>query len=302
MRKIGYALLASLVMGFYINVTGQKTNYESFDITPDSVFLPWAEGPAVDADGVLYAVNYKHKGTIGLVKPDGTHELFVNLPEGSVGNGIRLWKHDRLLIADYTNHNILQINIPDKTIRVMAHNDSMSQPNDLAITSAGMIYVSDPDWENNTGKVWMIDQQGKFTLLETDMGTTNGIEVSPDENRLYVNESNQGNVWIYDILEDGTIANKQLFKKFEDFGMDGMRCDIKGNLYISRIGKGTIAILSPDGKLLHEVVLKGDKPSNVAFGGTDGKMVYVTVADRGAIEAFRTEFPGRSSSLIELWY
>jgi len=302
MRKIGYALLASLVMGFYINVTGQKTNYESFDITPDSVFLPWAEGPAVDADGVLYAVNYKQKGTIGLVKPDGAHELFVNLPEGSVGNGIRLWKHDCLLIADYTNHNILQINIPDKTIRVMAHNDSMSQPNDLAITSAGMIYVSDPDWENNTGKVWMIDQQGKFTLLETDMGTTNGIEVSPDENHLYVNESNQGNVWIYDILEDGTIANKQLFKKFEDFGMDGMRCDVKGNLYISRIGKGTIAILSPDGKLLHEVVLKGDKSSNVAFGGTDGKMVYVTLADRGAIEAFRTEFPGRSSSLIELWY
>jgi gluconolactonase len=302
MKKIGFVLVASMLFGMVIHSSAQKTLYESYDITSDSVFMPWAEGPAVDTNEVLYAVNYRQKGTIGRVKPDGSHELFVNLPEGSVGNGIRLWRGSLLLVADYTNHNILQINIPDKMIDVWAHNDKMNQPNDLAITSAGLIYASDPDWENNTGMLWMIDQQGTFTLLESDMGTTNGIEVSPDEKHLYVNESNQRNIWIYDIPEDGTITNKRLFKKFEDYGLDGMRCDVEGNLYVTRFGKGTIAILSPEGKLLKEVVLNGDKPSNVAFGGEDGQTVYVTVADRGAIEAFRTEFPGRSFSLIKEWY
>ena len=301
MKKIGFVLVASLLFGVGFYVNAQKTLYESYDVTSGSVFMPWAEGPAVDVDGVLYAVNYGQKGTIGRVSPDGTHELFVNLPEGSVGNGIRLWKKNRLLVADYTNHNILQVNIPDKSVRVLAHNENMNQPNDLAITSAGLIYASDPDWDDNSGKLWLIDQEGIFTLLESDMGTTNGVEVSPDEKNLYVNESNQRNIWIYDIMEDGTIANKSLFKKFEDYGMDGMRCDVEGNLYVTRIGKGTVAILSPEGKLLQVVVLKGDKPSNVAFGGNDGQLVYVTVADRGAIEAFRTEFPGRSFSLMKEW-
>jgi len=302
MKNLVFVLMSGLFIGNFCGVRAQKPFYESYDVTSDSVFMTWAEGPAVDADGVLYAVNYGHKGTIGYVKTNGAHELFVNLPEGSVGNGIRLWKDHTLFVADYTNHNILQINIPDKTISVFAHNDQMNQPNDLAITSEGIIYASDPDWENSTGRLWMIDREGKFTLLESDMGTTNGIEVSPDEKHLYVNESDQRNVWVYDIQEDGTVANKQLLKKFEKYGMDGMRCDIKGNLYVTRMSKGTVAVLSPEGELLREIALKGDKPTNVAFGGEDGKTVYVTVADRGAIEAFRTEIPGRSISLIKLWY
>lgn len=301
MKHIMYIMVGLLTVSIS-GINAQKPLCESYDVTPDSVFMTWAEGPAVDAGGVLYAVNYGHQGTVGYVNPDGAHGLFVDLPEGSVGNGIRFWKNNTLYLADYTNHNILQINISDKTIRVFANNEDMNQPNDLAITSEGIIYASDPDWENSTGNLWMIDQEGNFTLLDSGMGTTNGVEVSPDEKHLYVNESNQRNVWVYDIREDGTIANKRLLKKFEDYGLDGMRCDIEGNLYVTRFGKGTVVVLSPEGKILREIALKGDKPTNVAFGGADGQTVFVTVADRGAIEAFRTENPGRSFSLIKLWY
>ena len=76
--------------------------------------------------------------------------------------------------------------------------------------------------------------------------------------------------------------------------MDGMRCDVDGNLYVTRYGKGTVAKLSPDGVLLLEVQMKGKKPSNIAFGGKDGKTVYVTLQDRGFIETFRVEKAGRS--------
>lgn len=130
------------------------------------------------------------------------------------------------------------------------------------------------------------------------MGTTNGIEVSPDEGTLYVNESVQLNVWAYD-LADGQVSNKRRLIQFPDFGMDGMRCDVDGNLYVTRHGKGTIAKLAPDGKLLLEVQLSGKNPSNIAFGGPDGCTGYVTLQDRGNIETFRVESPGRSWQLLQ---
>lgn len=293
-----------LVFFFGLTVYGQDGDhplYQSYDVTEDSVFLPWAEGPDVDLDGVLYAVNYKESGTIGSVHPDGKHDLFVVLPEGSTGNGIRIWKNKFLLIADYTGHNILKVNLDDRSVEVWAHSDSLSQPNDIAITSGGRVYASDPDWENGSGSVWMADREGNMKKVADDMGTTNGIEVSPDENHLYVNESNHRNVWVFDIREDGSLMNKKRLIRFDDFGMDGMRCDEKGNLYITRIDKGTVVMLSAGGDILREIELKGEKPTNVAFGGKDGRTIYVTVADRGAIEAFRTEYVGRSFRMKEMW-
>jgi hypothetical protein len=59
------------------------------DLVPEGTFTSGIEGPAVDAAGNLYAVNYATKGTIGLIKSSGEHGLFVTLPDGSVGNGIR---------------------------------------------------------------------------------------------------------------------------------------------------------------------------------------------------------------------
>ena len=73
-----------------------------------------------------------------------------------------------------------------------------------------------------------------------------------------------------------------------------MRCDNQGNLYVTRYGKGTIVKLSSDGELLREIKLKGKKPSNLAFGGKDGKTIYVTLQDRSYIENFRVENAGRT--------
>jgi len=84
-----------------------------------------------------------------------------------------------------------------------------------------------------------------------------------------------------------------LLIEFPDFGMDGMRCDIKGNLYIARFGKGTVVKVSPEGKVLQEITLVGKRPTNVAFGGKDGRTVYVTLQDQGNIECFLADFPGR---------
>ena len=291
LRKIKIA--AILLISIFYNCEKEKLSNKSVDFTEEFLFTKGIEGPAVDSKGNLYAVNFTEEGTIGKVDKNGKASLFIKLPGNSIGNGIRFDKNDNMFIADYVNHNILQVKKGEKNVRFFASNSTMNQPNDLAISPNGNLYASDPNWANNTGKLWLI-RDHKIFLLEKDMGTTNGIEVSPNGKKLYVNESVQRNIWSYDINTDGTLTNKKLFKKFLDFGMDGMRCDTKGNLYVCRYGKGAVVMLSPEGKTLREIELKGKKPTNITFGGRDKKQCFVTISDRGNFETFFPEFPGRN--------
>ncbi len=273
------------------------TLFLASDFTEPGSFTAGVEGPACDAAGNLYAVNFERDQTIGKVTPSGQATVFVELPGSSIGNGIRFDRHGNMLIADYVNHNVLMVDMASREVRVFAHEPRMNQPNDLAITASGILYVSDPNWQASTGQIWKIDEDGRVTLLEDGMGTTNGIEVSPNEKTLYVNESIQRKIWTYDILPDGVVANKRLLIQFPDFGMDGMRCDAAGRLFVTRYDKGTVAVVSAQGAVLREIPLTGRKPTNIAFGGPDGKTCYVTLADRGNIEVFRSDVPGRSWSL-----
>ncbi|WP_206170535.1 SMP-30/gluconolactonase/LRE family protein [Spirosoma pollinicola] len=267
--------------------------FKSSVFTPVNGFTSGVEGPAVDKAGTIYAVNFGKQGTIGQITPTGQASVFVELPEGSIGNGIRFNKAGDMFIADYPKHNILKVVMGTKKLSVFAHEARMNQPNDIAIDSKGRLYASDPNWKENTGNIWRIDTDGKVTLLEANMGTTNGIEVSPDNKKLYVNESAQRKVWVYDLSASGQVSNKRLLIEFPDFGMDGMRCDATGNLYIVRYGKGTVAKVSPAGKVIQEITLTGQKPTNIAFGGKDGRTAYITLQDQGNMETFRVDTPGR---------
>ncbi len=268
-------------------------------LTEKNSFTPGIEGPACDAAGNLYVVNLKKNGDgpkkngdIAKVTPNGKTEVFVDLPEKSVGNGIVFDKKGFMYVADYTGHNVLRIDPNTKKIEVFAHEATMNQPNDVAIAPNGTLYASDPNWAKSTGQLWKIGTDGKFLKIATDMGTTNGIDVSPDGKTLYVNESVQRNVWSFPIKGDGTLGDKKLLKKFDDHGFDGMRCDADGNLYITRYGAGTVVKLSPDGKVLKEIDVLGKKPSNICFGGPDGRTAYVTEVEFNRVVTFRVDTPG----------
>ncbi|MER3053270.1 SMP-30/gluconolactonase/LRE family protein [Xanthomonas hortorum] len=267
------------------------------DLIGDGAFTHNAEGPAAGPDGALYAVNLGKDGTIAriVLHADGSAkaEVFVTLPEGSTGNGIR-FRDGAMYVADYTGHKILRVNMQTRAVSTFAALPDADGPNDLALAPDGSFYASDPNWKDNSGRLWQISREGVVQLLEAGMTTPNGLDVSPDGKHLYVNESMSRKVWVYDRV-DGTLRNKRLLIQFPDFGMDGMRCDADGNLYIGRYDAGQIAVVSPQGKLLHTVALKGRKASNVAFGGKDGKQVFVTLQDRGAVETFRSDRPGRET-------
>jgi len=259
---------------------------QSSDFTKEGSFTAGIEGPATDGAGNIYAVNFEEQGTIGKITSNGETSLFIKLPNGSIGNGIRFGEKNQMFVADYINHNILEIDLESKKIQIFANELKANQPNDIAISPNGTLYASDPNWSDNTGKLWKITKEQGFELLEKEMGTTNGIEVSRDGRKLYVNESVQRKIWVYDIVENGLLKNKQEFISFKDFGLDGMRCDGNGNIYVCRYGKGTIAIISPAGLLLKEIELKGKKPTNITFSNNYNKC-YITIADRGCIEVVK---------------
>jgi sugar lactone lactonase YvrE len=289
------ALVLILIVSPDLSPAGADEKEDLFVATPlteKGAFTEGIEGPACDAQGNVYAVNFARQHTIGKVTPGGKAEVFMELPNKSVGNGIVFDRKGMMYVADYVNHNVLRIDPKTRAIAVFSHHDEMNQPNDLAIAPDGTLYASDPNWAKSTGQIWRIDTAGKVTLAAPNMGTTNGIEVSPDGKTLYVNESVQRNIWAFAIAADGALTGKRLVKRFDDHGFDGMRCDIDGNLYVTRYGKGTVVKLSPDGKVLREIDVLGKSPSNLCFGGPDGRTVYVTEVQHRRLVQFRVDRPG----------
>ncbi|AYB32132.1 SMP-30/gluconolactonase/LRE family protein [Chryseolinea soli] len=297
MRRILSLTILLLIMATGLTAQDLYGLYQAEDFTQENLFTNNIEGPAFDAQGNLFVVNYQKDGTIGLVQPNGTVSLFVTLPEGSVANSIQFTSKGKMLLADFKGHNVLQVNMKTKKISVYVHNDKFNQPNDFCINSRDQLFVSDPNWKESTGQLWRIDRGGKAVLLADQMGTTNGIELSPDERTLYVNESVQRKIWKFDVDGKGNISNKKLFAEFPDFGFDGMKCDEQGNLYVTRYGKGAVAVLSPAGDLIREIKLKGKNCSNLVFGGLNGKLVFVTLQDRKGMERFRNDVAGKYKGL-----
>jgi len=266
--------------------------YVAKPFTDVKSFTPGIEGPACDRAGNVYAVNFAKQQTIGRVTPAGVAETYVTLPGKSTGNGIVFDRKGFMYIADYVEHNVLKVDPQTRAISVHAHNPEMNQPNDLAIMADGTLFASDPNWAKGTGQLWRIDRDGKTTRVADNMGTTNGIDISPDGKTLYVNESVQRHVWAFTIAADKSLTDKRLVKTFPDHGFDGMRVDVDGNLYITRMGKGVVAVMSPQGEVIREIDVIGKRPSNLCFGGPDGRTVYVTEVESGRLVSFRVERPG----------
>jgi sugar lactone lactonase YvrE len=303
MSSRDFLVAFELLLAGLISAAAAEALFESRQLTPSGEYTAGIEGPAVDAGGTLYAVNFQRAGTIGMVAPGAVvSELFAELPEGSVGNAIRFDPEGRMYVADYKNHNVFWFAPGQTEPQVYFHSDQFNQPNDLTVAADGTIYASDPRWKAHDGQVWRItrdaDGTGRGAVMASDrkMGTTNGIDLSPDGKTLYVGESETREIWAYRLDGDKLLAPR-LVKKFADFSLDGLRTDVDGLIFVARIQKGTVAVLMPDGKLKREITLRAKEPTNLAFGGPDGKTVFVTQRQGGFIEALPVDRPGREYCL-----
>ncbi|MES3036587.1 MAG: SMP-30/gluconolactonase/LRE family protein [Bdellovibrionota bacterium] len=272
--------------------------FKSQAFTKKGDFTFGIEGPAVAADGTLYVVNYKSQGTVGKINPDRSASELLKLPDGSIGNSLRISKSGTMFIADYKKHKVYAYNLKEKILGVLTESSQMSQPNDFTLAKDGSLFISDPNWKKRKGKIWHISPQGGLAELASTSGTANGIDLSSDEKTLYVGESNTNSLWAYPVA-DGKLGTRKLVKRFKGFEIDGLRTDTRGNIYVTRIGKGSVVKLSPSGEVLKEIILLGKDPTNLAFGGLDGKTVFVTQRDGGYIESFRVDEPGREWAMIQ---
>ena len=139
--RFGVTLTALLAIASLqaVNSDDKEPLYQAKPITAKDSFTGGIEGPACDTQGNVFAVNFARQGTIGKVTPKGEASLFIELPEGSVGNGIRFDQSGNMYIADYPQHNVLRVDAKTGKLTVFAHNDKMNQPNDLAIMDNGIL-------------------------------------------------------------------------------------------------------------------------------------------------------------------
>jgi signal peptidase len=291
--------IAALAAAAAASAAAAEALFESRQLTPPGEYTFGIEGPSVDAAGNLYVVNHLRQGTIGRVAPGAARsQPWAELPAGSIGVSIRHGRDRRMYVADYKAHNVFVFEPGTTAPRVYFHSDKFNQPNDMALARDGTLYASDPSWRRREGQVWRIAPGGQGAVMASArrLTTTNGIELSPDERTLYVAESETREIWAYRV-DGATLAAPRLIKRFSDFSLDGIRTDIDGRLYVARILKGTIAVLTPDGRELREIALRASEPTNLAFGGPDGRTVYVTQRKGGFIETFRVDRPGREFCL-----
>jgi gluconolactonase len=172
-----------------------------------------------------------------------------------------------------------------------------SGPNDIVVARDDAVYLTDndfglrgagrsPDKQMPNG-IWRIKDGVSTLVLPAEQlgGIPNGIALSPDERWLYLTALNK--MMRYEVRPDGSLGAGSLFTEGPGIG-DGMKVDVNGNVYsTSGAGPGIVRITAPSGKLLGllNLPIHGGEPkrqicaTNVAFGDTDGKSLYVTACD-----------------------
>ena len=219
--------------------------------------------------------------------------VFEGDSEGrSVGsNGLNIDSEGRLILLEHGNRRVSRIEA-DGSLTVLVDNYQgrrLNSPNDSAIRSDGWLYFTDPPYglagleddparELDFNGIYRLSLDGELELLERNQTRPNGIAFSPDENTLYVANSDASNkVWMaYDVQEDGTLANGRVFfdvnSETSEGAADGMKVDVAGNIFAT--GPGGVWIFDPTGKHLG-TIQPDEVPANVAWGD-DGSTLYMT--------------------------
>ena len=247
-----------------------------------AVGLLQPEGPIwVDSLGLLFSDIQGNR--IDQWSPaDSALKTFM-MPSDS-SNGLTLDLRGRLILTQMELRRVSRREI-DGTITplVSTYNGKrFNSPNDVVVKSDSAFFFTDPDFNIPTGQkaelrikgIYRISPSGVLTLLDSTLDKPNGICFSLDEKKLYVNESAKDSIYVWDVVDDSTIANKRPFFKIPMSGYaDGMKIDLAGNIYCS--GPTGVWVISPAGTYLDKIAMP-ETPSNCNWGDADRKTLYIT--------------------------
>ena len=257
----------------------------------------FTEGPVWDKSGFVY-VSDEEINKIFRVYPDGHKEELISLgdPDGNTYD-----RQLRLIDTASVLRAIIRIT-PDGKYTVLADHfegKKLNSPNDVVIGPDGAIYFTDPTLDLVKGEtqeipyqgVYRLDDSGKVTLLTKDLTQPNGLVFSPDGKRLYIDDSAEKNIRVYDVQSDGTLANGRVFgeeKGNKGEGVpDGMRVDRKGNIFVT--GPKGIWVWDPQGQHIGTIVMP-EQPANLTWGGAHYDTLYITATH--SVYKLRTKTKG----------
>lgn len=250
------------------------------------------EGPSWHADGCIYLVNC-HSSIVHRVWEDGQVEEFGRTP--GKGNGSTFGPDDLLYVADYAHRAIVRFDTDGMPSVVCDSHEggTFRGPNDLVFASAGNLFFTDPRDSSEAapiGSVYMQNAEGRVKRVGSEMAFPNGIALDPKELFLYVAESERNRIVRTSAGDPGEWSQ---FAELPGGGVpDGIRFDVEGCLWVAHFGGGAVHRLDPSGNLISSYVVGGQRPTNLEFGGSDGRTLYVTDADTNTLRRMRAPSPG----------
>jgi sugar lactone lactonase YvrE len=244
------------------------------------------------------------QGGVHCLAPDGTVDVF--LPERHHVGGLAVNADGRIICGG--PGGLVWLDPTTGTSGVLLDaicGEPFTGVNDFIPDGMGGLYFgtlskgADYSQEPQLTQLYRIDATRQVTKLADGLKFSNGLGLSPDGRRLYHVESLLG-VFVYDVLADGTLANKALFSAREDG--DGLAVDAQGGVWIAHFASSEIARYRCDGSLDRRVAMPHKAVSSIAFGGPDWRDLYVTTAGNHGIEAlFTGQLPPCEASLFHAW-
>jgi gluconolactonase len=245
------------------------------------------EGPSFDRAGNLFIVDVPY-GRIFRISPEGKWDIVTEY-DGEP-NGLKFHKDGRAFICDYKN-GLMQLDVSSGKVTPVlerTQTERFKGLNDLIFATNGDVYFTDQGhtgMHDPSGHVYRYSADGKLTCLLDNVPSPNGLVLTATEKVLLVAATRSNSIWRVPLTTDGGVTKVGIFAYLSGgFGPDGMAMDAAGNVLVAHVGMGCVWMFSPKGEPLYRIQsCLGNDVTNMAFGGADGKTLFITDSEHGAI-------------------
>lgn len=256
------------------------------------------EGPSIDRDGTLWCVDLPN-GRVYRITPDGTFHVAAEYDGWP--NGLKFHEDGRIFIADYKN-GIMEMDPVNGRVRPFLTRAGLAPfkgCNDLFFASNGDLYFTDQGLtglHDPTGRLFRLTAAGRLECLLSNVPSPNGLVMNLSESMVYLAVTRGNCVWRVPLSPDGGVAKVGVYVQLSGGwgGPDGLALDVDGRLFIAHVGMGAVWVVDAMGEPVYRIRTCAEAhTTNVAFGGADGRTLYITESGSGSILAARLDRPGR---------